>query len=81
MSFYTLQSWRAAGSVRSWRESSSLLPSRGVPYALLLGPFSGVIEIVPIVGPLLAGGAAIGLALTVSWQLALETAQCSWASG
>jgi predicted PurR-regulated permease PerM len=46
----------------------------GVPYALLLGPFSGVIEIVPIVGPLLAGAAAIGLALTVSMQLALETA-------
>jgi predicted PurR-regulated permease PerM len=46
----------------------------GVPYALLLGPFSGVIEIVPIVGPLLAGAAAIGLALTVSVQLALETA-------
>jgi predicted PurR-regulated permease PerM len=46
----------------------------GVPYALLVGPFSGVIEIVPVVGPLLAGVAAIGLAVTVSWQLALETA-------
>jgi predicted PurR-regulated permease PerM len=53
---------------------STLYVLLGVPYALLLGPFSGVIEIVPIVGPLLAGGAAIGLALTVSWQLALETA-------
>jgi predicted PurR-regulated permease PerM len=46
----------------------------GVPYALLLGPFSGVIEVVPVVGPLLAGVAAIGLASTVSLQLALETA-------
>ena len=46
----------------------------GVPYALLLGPFSGAIEVVPIVGPLLAGFAAIGLAYTVSLQLALETA-------
>jgi predicted PurR-regulated permease PerM len=45
----------------------------GVPYPLLLGPFSGVIEIVPIVGPLLAGVAAIGVALTVSVRLALET--------
>jgi predicted PurR-regulated permease PerM len=53
---------------------STLYVLLGVPYALLLGPFSGVIEIVPIVGPLLAGGAAIGLALTISWQLALETA-------
>jgi len=53
---------------------STLYVLLGVPYALLLGPFSGLIEIVPIVGPLLAGGAAIGLALTISWQLALETA-------
>jgi predicted PurR-regulated permease PerM len=53
---------------------STLYVLLGVPYALLLGPFSGLIEIVPIVGPLLAGGAAIGLAFTISWQLALETA-------
>jgi predicted PurR-regulated permease PerM len=46
----------------------------GVPYPLLLGPFSGVVEIVPIVGPLLAAVAAIGVALTVSVRLALETA-------
>ena len=46
----------------------------GVPYPLLLGPFSGVIEIVAIVGPLLAAVAAIGVALTVSVRLALETA-------
>jgi predicted PurR-regulated permease PerM len=44
----------------------------GVPFWLLLGPFSGVIEIVPVVGPLLAGGAAVAVALTVSWQLALQ---------
>jgi predicted PurR-regulated permease PerM len=46
----------------------------GVPYWLLLGPFSGVVEILPIIGPLLAGGAAIAVALTVSWQLAAEAA-------
>lgn len=43
----------------------------GVPYSLLLGLFSGVVEIIPVVGPFIAGAAAILLALTVSWQLAL----------
>ena len=43
----------------------------GVPYSLLLGPFSGVVEIVPVIGPFIAGGAAVLLALTVSWHLAL----------
>jgi predicted PurR-regulated permease PerM len=44
----------------------------GVPYSLLLGPFSGFVEIVPVVGPLIAGCAAILLGLTVSLKLALE---------
>jgi len=52
---------------------STLYVLLGVPEALLLGPFSGVVELVPIVGPLLAGAAATGLAVTVSWQLAVET--------
>lgn len=46
----------------------------GVPYWLLLGPFAGVVEVLPVIGPLIAGAAAVGAALTVSWQLALETA-------
>ena len=46
----------------------------GVPYWLLLGPFAGVIEILPVIGPLIAGVTAIGAALTVSSQLALKTA-------
>jgi predicted PurR-regulated permease PerM len=46
----------------------------GVPYWLLLGPFAGVVELLPVIGPLIAGAAAVGAALTVSWQLALETA-------
>jgi predicted PurR-regulated permease PerM len=46
----------------------------GVPYPLLLGSFAGVIEILPVIGPLIAGVTAIGAALTVSWQLALKTA-------
>jgi predicted PurR-regulated permease PerM len=42
----------------------------GLPYWLLLGAFSGVVEIVPVIGPLLAGALAVGVGLTVSWQLA-----------
>jgi predicted PurR-regulated permease PerM len=43
----------------------------GEPYWLLLGIFAGVFEIVPVIGPLLAGAAAIGVGLTVSWHVAL----------
>jgi predicted PurR-regulated permease PerM len=46
----------------------------GLPYWLLLGVFAGLIEMVPVVGPLLAGGVAVLVALTVSWQTALLTA-------
>lgn len=46
----------------------------GLPYWLLLGLFAGVVEMVPVVGPLLAGGVAIAVALTQSWQLAVLTA-------
>jgi predicted PurR-regulated permease PerM len=37
----------------------------GLPYWLLLGVFSGIVEIVPVVGPLFAGVAAILAGLTV----------------
>jgi predicted PurR-regulated permease PerM len=43
----------------------------GVPFWLLLGIFAGVVEIVPVVGPLIAGVAAVGVGLTESWQVAL----------
>lgn len=43
----------------------------GLPYWLLIGAFAGVFEIVPVIGPLVAGGLAIGVGLTVSWHLAL----------
>ncbi|HET7571180.1 MAG TPA: AI-2E family transporter [Gaiellaceae bacterium] len=43
----------------------------GLPYWILLGSFAGVVEIVPIVGPIAAGALAIGVGLTVSWQTAL----------
>jgi predicted PurR-regulated permease PerM len=43
----------------------------GLPYWLLIGVFAGIVEIVPVIGPLLAGAVAIGVGFTVSWQLGL----------
>ena len=43
----------------------------GLPYWILLGAFAGVVEIIPVIGPLVAGGLAVGVGLTVSWQTAL----------
>jgi predicted PurR-regulated permease PerM len=43
----------------------------GLPYWLLIGVFAGIVEIVPVVGPLAAGALAIGVGLTQSWQMAL----------
>ena len=46
----------------------------GVPYWLLIGVFAGIVEIVPVIGPLVAGLVAIGAGLTVSWQTAAAAA-------
>jgi predicted PurR-regulated permease PerM len=43
----------------------------GVPFWLLLGIFAGVVEIVPVIGPLAAGVVAVGVGLTASWHVAL----------
>lgn len=42
----------------------------GLPYWLLLGAFAGVVELVPVLGPLIAGALAVGVGLTVSWEAA-----------
>jgi predicted PurR-regulated permease PerM len=42
----------------------------GLPLWLLVGAFAGVVEIVPVIGPLAAGAAAVGIGLTESWQVA-----------
>ncbi len=44
--------------------------SVGEPYWLLLAILTGILEIVPVVGPLLAMIVAVGAGLTVSWQTA-----------
>jgi predicted PurR-regulated permease PerM len=38
----------------------------GMPYWLLVGAFAGVVEIVPVIGPLAAGALAVGVGLTES---------------
>jgi predicted PurR-regulated permease PerM len=46
----------------------------GLPYWLLLGILAGILEIIPVVGPLLAGVVSVGVALTVSLEAAILTA-------
>jgi len=46
----------------------------GLPYWLLLGILAGIVEIIPVVGPLIAGIVSVGVALTVSVEAAILTA-------
>jgi predicted PurR-regulated permease PerM len=46
----------------------------GLPYWILVGIFAGVVEIVPVIGPLVAAVTAIGVGLTVSVHTALLAA-------
>jgi predicted PurR-regulated permease PerM len=43
----------------------------GLPYWLLIGCFAGVVEIIPVVGPIAAGALAIGVGLTESVHTAV----------
>jgi predicted PurR-regulated permease PerM len=43
----------------------------GLPFWLLIGIFAGLVEVVPVIGPLLAGAVAVGVGFTQSWELAL----------
>lgn len=43
----------------------------GVPYAVFLGVLAGLLELVPIVGPVVAGTIAAAVALTQPWPLVL----------
>jgi predicted PurR-regulated permease PerM len=48
----------------------------GLPYWLLIGAFAGLVEIVPVIGPLAAGALAVGVGLTVSPSTALWAGLC-----
>jgi predicted PurR-regulated permease PerM len=43
----------------------------GVPFWLLLGIFAGIVEIIPVIGPLTAGAVAIAVGLTASVGVAV----------
>ena len=48
----------------------------GEPYWLLVGAFAGLVEIVPVIGPLAAGALAIGVGFTASLHVALLAVAC-----
>jgi predicted PurR-regulated permease PerM len=48
----------------------------GLPYWLLIGAFAGLVEIVPVIGPIVAGALAVGVGLTVSPTTALWAGLC-----
>jgi predicted PurR-regulated permease PerM len=50
----------------------------GLPFWLLLGVFAGLVEVVPVIGPFLAGIAAVGVGLSIDWQHALYAAIAVW---
>jgi predicted PurR-regulated permease PerM len=43
----------------------------GLPFWLLIAIFAGIVEIVPVIGPLVAGALAVGVGLTVSVGVAI----------
>jgi predicted PurR-regulated permease PerM len=46
----------------------------GMPYFLIVAAFAGIVEVLPVIGPLLAGLAAVGAAVSVSWKLGVVAA-------
>jgi predicted PurR-regulated permease PerM len=50
---------------------STIFWAIGLPFWLLIGVFAGVVEIVPVVGPLLAGALAVGVGLTESFAVGI----------
>jgi predicted PurR-regulated permease PerM len=48
----------------------------GEPYFILIGAFAGVVEIVPVIGPISAGALAVAVGATESWHVALAAGIC-----
>ncbi|TMK72010.1 MAG: AI-2E family transporter [Actinobacteria bacterium] len=55
---------------------SLLFLAIGLRYWILVGGFAGLVEIVPVIGPLAAGALAIAVGLTESWHTALYAGLC-----
>ncbi|HEX9598976.1 MAG TPA: AI-2E family transporter [Gaiellaceae bacterium] len=48
----------------------------GEPYFILIGAFAGVVEIVPVIGPISAGALAVAVGATDSWHVAVAAGVC-----
>jgi predicted PurR-regulated permease PerM len=48
----------------------------GLPYFILIGAFAGMVEIIPVIGPLAAGSLAVAVGFTESWHVALAAGIC-----
>jgi predicted PurR-regulated permease PerM len=48
----------------------------GLPYFILIGAFAGLVEIVPVIGPIAAGTLAVAVGATESWHVALAAGIC-----
>ena len=48
----------------------------GMPYWLLVGSFAGIVEIVPVIGPLAAGTLAVAVGFTASVHVAALAVVC-----
>jgi predicted PurR-regulated permease PerM len=48
----------------------------GEPYWLLVGVFAGIVEVIPVIGPLVAAAVAIGVGLTASVHVAILAGIC-----
>src|SRR6266581_6208618 len=55
---------------------SLLFMAVGEPYWILIGAFAGILEIVPVIGPIAAGALAVGVGFTHSWHVALYAGLC-----
>ena len=48
----------------------------GEPYWTIIGIFAGIVELIPVVGPIAAGALAIGVGFTIGWHTALFAGLC-----
>jgi predicted PurR-regulated permease PerM len=48
----------------------------GMPYWILVGGFAGLVEVVPVIGPLAAGALAVAVGFTASLHVAILAAAC-----
>jgi len=52
----------------SWMAYTSFLAAVGVPYALMLGTAGGILEFIPVVGPLMAAALIVSVALLTGFS-------------